>query len=140
MSDKDLENITLSTFLSKMELMTNPIVNFTRKSCKKSWIDTDRELLFYNVELIPSLVIDLVVSIYQWKVRWFHIVLIITGHAFPLEFMKRFNVPLVVLGGGGYTIRNVCRAWTYETSLCVDHQLPEGFFVLLLFIYVSLTF
>ena len=48
------------------------------------------------------------------------------GHAFPLEFMKRFNVPIIVLGGGGYTIRNVCRAWTYETSLCVDHELPEG--------------
>ncbi len=40
--------------------------------------------------------------------------------------MKKFNVPIVVLGGGGYTVRNVCRAWTYETSLCVDHELPEG--------------
>lgn len=48
------------------------------------------------------------------------------GHSYPLEFMKKFNVPLVILGGGGYTIRNVCRAWTYETSLCVDQELPEG--------------
>lgn len=47
------------------------------------------------------------------------------GHAYPLEFMKKFNVPLLILGGGGYTIRNVCRAWTYETSLCVDEVLPE---------------
>lgn len=40
--------------------------------------------------------------------------------------MKKFHVPIVVLGGGGYTIRNVCRAWTYETSICVDEVLPEG--------------
>lgn len=53
---------------------------------------------------------------------------LIIGHAYPLEFMKKFNVPLLVLGGGGYTIRNVCRAWTYETSLCVDEELPEGIY------------
>jgi histone deacetylase 1/2 len=48
------------------------------------------------------------------------------GHAYPLEFMKTFNVPILVLGGGGYTIRNVCRAWTYETSVCVEETLPEA--------------
>lgn len=48
------------------------------------------------------------------------------GHAYPLEFMKKFNVPIMVLGGGGYTIRNVCRAWTYETAMCVDEQLNES--------------
>jgi histone deacetylase 1/2 len=48
------------------------------------------------------------------------------GHAYAVEFMKSFNVPLMILGGGGYTIRNVCRAWTYETSLCVDEALPEA--------------
>jgi histone deacetylase 1/2 len=32
----------------------------------------------------------------------------------------------MILGGGGYTIRNVCRAWTYETSVCVDESLPEA--------------
>lgn len=48
------------------------------------------------------------------------------GHAYPLQFMKKFNVPIMVLGGGGYTIRNVCRAWTYETSICVDTTLPES--------------
>ena len=29
----------------------------------------------------------------------------------------------MVLGGGGYTARNVSRCWTYETSLIVDEQL-----------------
>ncbi|KAI8910871.1 hypothetical protein EDD86DRAFT_203815 [Gorgonomyces haynaldii] len=45
------------------------------------------------------------------------------GHAYAVKFMKKFNVPLMVLGGGGYTIRNVCRAWTYETAVCVDHDI-----------------
>jgi acetoin utilization deacetylase AcuC-like enzyme len=28
--------------------------------------------------------------------------------------MRSFNVPLLLLGGGGYTIRNVARCWCYE--------------------------
>ena len=30
-----------------------------------------------------------------------------------------------VLGGGGYTVRNVARCWTYETSLLTGVSLPE---------------
>ncbi|XP_054722160.1 histone deacetylase 3-like isoform X2 [Uloborus diversus] len=33
------------------------------------------------------------------------------------------NVPLLVLGGGGYTLRNVARCWTYETSILVDEDI-----------------
>ncbi|EGG20751.1 histone deacetylase family protein [Cavenderia fasciculata] len=47
------------------------------------------------------------------------------GHAQCVEFMKSFNLPLVILGGGGYTIKNVARCWTYETSILVDHELPD---------------
>ena len=47
------------------------------------------------------------------------------GHANCLEFVKKFNVPLMVLGGGGYTIRNVARCWAYETARAVDAQLAE---------------
>lgn len=36
--------------------------------------------------------------------------------------MKEFNVPLMVLGGGGYTVRNVSRCWTYETAVCLDQK------------------
>ena len=50
------------------------------------------------------------------------------GHAGCVEFMKSFNKPLLILGGGGYTIRNVARCWTYETSVAldipVDDELP----------------
>jgi acetoin utilization deacetylase AcuC-like enzyme len=48
------------------------------------------------------------------------------GHASCIQFVKSFNRPLVVLGGGGYSIRNVPRAWCYETSLLLDHELTEG--------------
>ena len=47
------------------------------------------------------------------------------GHAQCVEFMKKFNVPLMILGGGGYTIRNVARTWTYETAVAVDMPLAE---------------
>ncbi|KAL0289442.1 UNVERIFIED_CONTAM: Histone deacetylase 6 [Sesamum calycinum] len=42
------------------------------------------------------------------------------GHADCLRFLRSFNVPLMVLGGGGYTIRNVARCWCYETAVAVD--------------------
>jgi len=51
--------------------------------------------------------------------------LTLRGHAQCVEFMKKFNVPLIVLGGGGYTIKNVARCWTYETSILVDSELTD---------------
>eukprot|EP01102_Stenamoeba_stenopodia_P009700 TRINITY_DN2868_c0_g1_i2.p1 TRINITY_DN2868_c0_g1~~TRINITY_DN2868_c0_g1_i2.p1 ORF type:complete len:515 (-),score=87.52 TRINITY_DN2868_c0_g1_i2:82-1626(-) len=47
------------------------------------------------------------------------------GHASCLEFVKKFNLPLLVLGGGGYTIRNVARCWTYETSILLDTPISD---------------
>jgi histone deacetylase 1/2 len=40
----------------------------------------------------------------------------VRGHADCLRYLRSFNVPLMVLGGGGYTIRNVARCWCYEVS------------------------
>lgn len=37
--------------------------------------------------------------------------------------VKDLGLPLIVLGGGGYTVRNVARCWTYETSIIVDDAL-----------------
>jgi histone deacetylase 1/2 len=42
------------------------------------------------------------------------------GHAECVDYIRRFNLPLVLLGGGGYTIRNVARCWTYETSTALN--------------------
>lgn len=42
------------------------------------------------------------------------------GHAECVDFIRRYNIPLLLLGGGGYTIRNVARCWTYETSVALN--------------------
>uniref|UniRef100_A0A8C3NSN2 Histone deacetylase n=1 Tax=Cyanoderma ruficeps TaxID=181631 RepID=A0A8C3NSN2_9PASS len=49
----------------------------------------------------------------------------IRGHGECVEYVKSFNIPLLVLGGGGYTVRNVARCWTYETSLLVDEPISD---------------
>ncbi|KAH1126482.1 hypothetical protein GYH30_015464 [Glycine max] len=45
--------------------------------------------------------------------------LTVKGHADCLRFLRSFSVPLMVLGGGGYTVQNVARCWTYETAVAV---------------------
>ncbi|PRQ44956.1 putative histone deacetylase [Rosa chinensis] len=54
----------------------------------------------------------------------------IKGHADCLRFLRSFNVPLMVLGGAGYTIQNVVRCWCYETAVAIreelDDQLPDN--------------
>lgn len=45
--------------------------------------------------------------------------LTLKGHGMCVEFVKQFGLPLLLLGGGGYTIRNVARAWTYETAVAL---------------------
>ena len=62
------------------------------------------------------------------------------GHGNCVTFFRKYNVPLMLLGGGGYTARNVARCWTYETSLAVnipiDNKLPHNDF----FEYYAPTF
>jgi len=48
------------------------------------------------------------------------------GHADCLTFMQRFNVPMLVLGGGGYTINNVARCWAYETGRILGKELEDN--------------
>ena len=47
------------------------------------------------------------------------------GHSNCLEFLAMQNVPLLVLGGGGYTMRNVSRCWTFETARLQGIDLPD---------------
>lgn len=51
--------------------------------------------------------------------------LTVKGHAKCLEFVKKFNIPILMLGGGGYTIRNVARCWTYETAVALGQEVPN---------------
>ncbi|XP_017044140.1 histone deacetylase 3 [Drosophila ficusphila] len=47
------------------------------------------------------------------------------GHGECVKFVKELNVPTLVVGGGGYTLRNVARCWTHETSLLVDQEIDN---------------
>ncbi|XP_059611599.1 histone deacetylase 3 [Phlebotomus argentipes] len=47
------------------------------------------------------------------------------GHGECVKFVKELNVPTLVVGGGGYTLRNVARCWTYETSLLIDETISN---------------
>ncbi|GMG55508.1 unnamed protein product [Ambrosiozyma monospora] len=50
------------------------------------------------------------------------------GHANCVNYVKSFHVPTMVVGGGGYTMRNVARTWSFETGLMnevvLDAELP----------------
>ncbi|KAI1871105.1 hypothetical protein JX265_006145 [Neoarthrinium moseri] len=48
------------------------------------------------------------------------------GHANCVKFVKSFNLPTLVLGGGGYTMRNVARTWAFETGLLVDANMEKA--------------
>jgi len=47
------------------------------------------------------------------------------GHAECVKYVKSFGVPTLVLGGGGYTIRNVARCWAYETSVLLNTEISN---------------
>ena len=49
----------------------------------------------------------------------------IVAHGECIEFIRSFNIPLLILGGGGYTVKNVARCWAYETSLALQKELPN---------------
>ncbi|GFZ10581.1 histone deacetylase 1 [Actinidia rufa] len=49
----------------------------------------------------------------------------IKGHAECVRYMRSFNVPLLLVGGGGYTIRNVARCWCYETGVALGVELED---------------
>ncbi|KAI5948757.1 RPD3 [Candida theae] len=47
------------------------------------------------------------------------------GHANCVNFVRSLGLPMMVLGGGGYTIRNVARTWAFETGVCNGVILPK---------------
>lgn len=49
-----------------------------------------------------------------------------SGHADCVEYVKKFNLPLLLLGGGGYTVRATSRAWAYETGLAAGVKLGKS--------------
>ena len=49
----------------------------------------------------------------------------VEAHGKCVSFLKSFNIPMLVLGGGGYVMRNVARCWAHETALCVAQEVPN---------------
>lgn len=47
------------------------------------------------------------------------------GHGSAVQFIVDRQIPLILLGGGGYNASNVSRLWAYETSIAVGVELPE---------------
>lgn len=43
-----------------------------------------------------------------------------------MQYVKSFNLPLLLLGGGGYTVKSVSRTWAYETGLAAGVELQGG--------------
>jgi len=49
----------------------------------------------------------------------------IKGHGEAVNYVKSFGIPMLMLGGGGYTLRNIPRCWAYETSIAVGEELAD---------------
>ncbi|KJZ77013.1 hypothetical protein HIM_03334 [Hirsutella minnesotensis 3608] len=47
------------------------------------------------------------------------------GHANCVNYVKSFGLPTLVLGGGGYTMRNVARTWAFETGVLVGQDMDR---------------
>ncbi|TVY58133.1 putative histone deacetylase HOS2 [Lachnellula cervina] len=43
----------------------------------------------------------------------------VQGHGACVTYCKSLGIPLLLVGGGGYTPRNVARAWAHETSIAI---------------------
>ncbi|MCP9261530.1 Histone deacetylase [Dirofilaria immitis] len=46
-----------------------------------------------------------------------------SGHGECVDFVRSLGIPMLAVGGGGYTLRNVARCWTYETAILVGKKM-----------------
>eukprot|EP00923_Selenidium_pygospionis_P004078 GHVN01006473.1.p1 GENE.GHVN01006473.1~~GHVN01006473.1.p1 ORF type:complete len:306 (-),score=43.07 GHVN01006473.1:299-1216(-) len=50
------------------------------------------------------------------------------GHSYASKYFRHFGIPVLVVGGGGYTISNVAKCWTYESAamcgVCPNPYIP----------------
>ncbi|KRZ09921.1 Histone deacetylase 1 [Trichinella zimbabwensis] len=50
--------------------------------------------------------------------------LTLKGHSNCVKFVISKNIPLILLGGGGYRPANAARCWTLETAIALEEELP----------------
>jgi histone deacetylase 1/2 len=55
-----------------------------------------------------------------------HFNLSIRGHGECLSHMLTYNLPTIMMGGGGYTVENVSRCWAYETSVALGVEIDDN--------------
>ncbi|ELA42405.1 uncharacterized protein VICG_00504 [Vittaforma corneae ATCC 50505] len=55
------------------------------------------------------------------------------GHGNCVKFVRSFNIPTIILGGGGYTIENVSKVWAYDTAMAlgvnIEKDLPYNEYI-----------
>lgn len=49
----------------------------------------------------------------------------VTGHGECVKFVRSFGIPMLVLGGGGNSLRTVPRCWTYETAVLIGEDIKD---------------
>ena len=42
-----------------------------------------------------------------------------------VKLVKDLGLPLLVMGGGGYTVRNVARCWAHETAVLLEDEISN---------------
>ena len=103
--------------------MTRCTFACSKQSFPMSWNATNQESSLCSVvsglsnhhQKLPRSVFLGADSLHSDKIGVFN--LSIQAHAECVHFIKAFNLPLLVLGGGGYNICNVSKCWAYETSI-----------------------
>ncbi|ORX63722.1 histone deacetylase [Anaeromyces robustus] len=51
--------------------------------------------------------------------------LTVKGHGECVRIVRDLDLPLLVLGGGGYSLKNVARTWTYDTAILNNCEIND---------------
>jgi len=49
----------------------------------------------------------------------------VKGHAECVQHVKNFGIPMLLCGGGGYSLRNVSRCWAFETAVALGVEIEN---------------
>ncbi|EDV24263.1 uncharacterized protein TRIADDRAFT_26667, partial [Trichoplax adhaerens] len=47
------------------------------------------------------------------------------GHGGCLQFLKSFNMPILLLGGGNYSTKNISHRWVYGTAIAIGQDISN---------------
>lgn len=113
----------VSTLLWKVLPLAFSLISSSRLYNKK--LNTDLVVWAVTWSLLQLLHYQVLIAVLN-RFKFNSSYLYVSGHGKAVEFMKKWNLPLMLLGGGGYTIRNVARCWTHETSIALGVEVANG--------------